>query len=92
MIKEDEFPLEQKSIIIFESFLNQGNQTLELDNDITITYSGGKDTETTDKIEKVLKLGSNSKEIDNIMAKHDTNKDGEIDFTEFLDMMKEIPK
>ena len=45
-----------------------------------------------DEIEKVLKLGSNSKEIDNIMAKHDTNKDGEIDFTEFLDMMKEIPK
>ena len=45
-----------------------------------------------DEIEKVLKLGSNSKEIDNIMAKHDTNKDGEIDFKEFLDMMKEIPK
>ena len=45
-----------------------------------------------DEIEKVLKLGSNSKEIDNIMAKHDTNKDGEIDFNEFLDMMKEIPK
>ena len=42
------------------------------------------------EIEKVLKLGVNSKEIDAIMAKHDTNKDGEIDFKEFLEMMKEI--
>ena len=43
-----------------------------------------------DEIEKVLRLGPNSKEINAIMAKHDTNKDGEIDFKEFLDMMKEI--
>ena len=42
------------------------------------------------EIERVLKLGVNSKEIDAIMAKHDTNKDGEIDFKEFLEMMKEI--
>ena len=42
------------------------------------------------EIEKVLRLGPNSKEINAIMAKHDTNKDGEIDFKEFLDMMKEI--
>ena len=45
-----------------------------------------------DEIEKVLRLGPNSKEINAIMAKHDTNKDGEIDFKEFLEMMKEIPK
>ena len=43
-----------------------------------------------DEIEKVLRLGPNSKEINAIMAKHDTNKDGEIDFKEFLEMMKEI--
>ena len=64
MIKEDEFPLEQKSIIIFESFLNQGNQTLELDNDITITYSGGKDTETTNKIKNILIQSEINKNID----------------------------
>ena len=43
-----------------------------------------------DEIEKVLKLGVNSKEIDSIMAKHDVNKDGEIDFKEFMTMMEEI--
>ena len=42
------------------------------------------------EIEKVLKLGVISKEIDAIMAKHNTNKDGEIDFKEFMKMMKEI--
>ena len=42
------------------------------------------------EIEKVLKLGVNSKEIDAIMAKHDINKDGEIDFKEFMTMMAEI--
>ena len=43
-----------------------------------------------DEIEKVLKLSGNSKEVNAIMAKHDTNKDGEIDFKEFLEMMKEL--
>jgi calcium-dependent protein kinase len=42
------------------------------------------------EIEKVLKESVNAKEIDAIMAKHDTNKDGEIDFKEFMEMMKEI--
>jgi len=42
------------------------------------------------EIEKVLHIDKNSKEIDNIMKKHDKNKDGEIDFEEFLDMMKEL--
>ena len=42
------------------------------------------------EIEKVLKMGAGSKEIEEIMAKHDTNKDGEIDFKEFMEMMKEI--
>ena len=42
------------------------------------------------EIEKVLHIGKHSKEIDEIMSKHDTNKDGEIDFQEFLTMMKEL--
>ena len=43
-----------------------------------------------DEIIKVLKMDKQSKEIDAIMAKHDKNKDGEIDFDEFLTMMKEF--
>ena len=46
--------------------------------------------ETRAEIEKVLHIGKHSKEIDEIMNKHDINKDGEIDFQEFLTMMKEI--
>ena len=42
------------------------------------------------EIEKILHSSKQSKEIDDIMAKHDTNKDGEIDFEEFLKMMKEL--
>jgi len=40
------------------------------------------------EIAKILHLDKNSKEIDNILVKLDTNKDGEIDFEEFLNMMK----
>ena len=40
------------------------------------------------EIGKVLHLDENSKEVDNIIAKLDTNKDGEIDFEEFINMMK----
>ena len=42
------------------------------------------------EIERVLKLGINSKEIEDIMVKNDINKDGEIDFKEFMTMMEEI--
>ena len=45
---------------------------------------------STAEIEKVLHIGKQSKEIDEIMAKHDVNKDGEIDFQEFLALMKEL--
>jgi calcium-dependent protein kinase len=40
------------------------------------------------EIGKVLHLDKNSKEVDNIITKLDTNKDGEIDFEEFINMMK----
>ena len=42
------------------------------------------------EIEKILHSSKHSKEVDAILAKHDTNKDGEIDFQEFLSMMKEL--
>ena len=42
------------------------------------------------EINKVLKMGVDSKELDEIMTKHDMNKDGEIDFKEFMIMMEEI--
>ncbi len=42
------------------------------------------------EIEKILHMDKHTKEIDDIMAKHDKNKDGEIDFEEFLTMMKEF--
>ena len=42
------------------------------------------------EIERVLHSSKQSKEVDSILAKHDTNKDGEIDFQEFLSMMKEL--
>ena len=40
------------------------------------------------EIGKILHLDKNSKEMDNILVKLDTNKDGEIDFEEFINMMK----
>ena len=40
------------------------------------------------EIGKILHVDKNSKEVDNIIAKLDTNKDGEIDFEEFINMMK----
>ena len=42
------------------------------------------------EIEKILHMDKHTKEIDDIMAKHDKNKYGEIDFEEFLTMMKEF--
>ena len=52
--------------------------------------SDGNGKISTSEIEKVLHIGKQSKEIDAIMAKHDANKDGEIDFQEFLALMKEL--
>ena len=42
------------------------------------------------EIGKILHLDKNSKELDNIVVKLDTNKDGEIDFEEFINMMKNV--
>ena len=42
------------------------------------------------EIAKVLGMDKRSKEISKIFEKYDTNKDGEIDFEEFFDMMKDL--
>ena len=36
-----------------------------------------------------MKVELNSEEVDKIFTKYDLNKDGEIDFNEFLNMMKD---
>ena len=42
------------------------------------------------EIAKVLGMDKRSKEISKILEKYDTNKDGEIDFEEFFEMMKDL--
>ena len=42
------------------------------------------------EISKVLGMDKRSKEITKIIEKYDTNKDGEIDFDEFFEMMKDL--
>ena len=42
------------------------------------------------EISKVLGMDKGSKEISKIIEKYDTNKDGEIDFDEFYEMMKDL--
>ena len=64
-IIEDEFPLNIKPITIFESLLQQDNLTIELDNDIAITYSGKKDDDEINyKIKNILIQSENDKNID----------------------------
>ena len=61
----------EKNIYLNEERLREAFNLFDLDKSGKISRS---------EIEKILKLGVISKEIDVIMAKHDTNKDGEIDF------------
>ena len=42
------------------------------------------------EIAKVLGMDKKSKEVSKIIEKYDTNKDGEIDFDEFFEMMKDL--
>ena len=42
------------------------------------------------EIAKVLGMDKRSKEISKILEKYDSNKDGEIDFEEFFEMMKDL--
>ena len=63
-IIEDEFSLDIKPVTIFESLLQQVNLTIELENDVSITYSGKKDDEITSKIKNLLMQYENDKNID----------------------------
>ena len=76
-IIEDEFPLNIKPITIFESLLQQDNLTIELDNDIAITYSGKKDDDEINyKIKNILIQSENDKNIDfsSILEQKELNK------------------
>jgi calcium-dependent protein kinase len=71
----------EKNLYLNEQKLKDAFKLFDADNSGKISRA---------EIEKVLHSSKQSKEIDAIMAKHDTNKDGEIDFQEFLAMMKEL--
>ena len=63
MIIEEEFLHEQKPISIFESLLQQKEPTLNLDKDISISYTESKDIETTTKIKNILINAETNKNI-----------------------------
>jgi calcium-dependent protein kinase len=71
----------EKSVYLNEEKLKDAFKLFDADNSGKISRA---------EIEKVLHMDKQSKEIDAIMDKHDKNKDGEIDFEEFLGMMKEL--
>ena len=71
----------EKNIYLNEEKLKDAFKLFDADNSGKISRA---------EIEKVLHVDKNSKEIDAIMNKHDKNKDGEIDFPEFIAMMKEF--
>ena len=76
-IIEEEFQLEMKPITIFESILKQRNSTIELQNDISITYSRSKDINITEKIKNLLIQNEAGKNIDfdSILNPMDENVD-----------------
>ena len=76
-IIEDEFSLDIKPVTIFESLLQQENLTIELENDVSITYSGKKDDEITSKIKNLLMQYENDKNIDfnSILEQIELNKE-----------------
>ena len=71
----------EKSVYLNEEKLKEAFKLFDSDNSGKISRA---------EIEKVLHVEKNSKEIETIMNKHDKNKDGEIDFQEFLELMKDF--
>ena len=63
-IIEEEFQLNIKPITIFESLLKQKNSTIELRNDVTVTYSSSEDINITSKIKNLLIQSETDKNID----------------------------
>jgi hypothetical protein len=100
-IIEDEFSLDIKPVTIFESLLQQENLTIELENDVSITYSGKKDDEIASKIKNLLMQYENDKNIDfnSILEQielnkenneNDLNNENENDFNNENDEFKKI--
>ncbi len=71
----------EKSVYLNEEKLKDAFKLFDADNSGKISRA---------EIEKVLHMDKHSNEINAIMDKHDINKDGEIDFEEFLGMMKDL--
>ena len=70
----------EKNVYMNEQKLKDAFKLFDADNSGKISKS---------EISKVLNMSMNSKEVENIINKYDLNKDGEIDFKEFMNMMKE---
>ena len=70
MLIEEEFLHEQKPISIFESLLQQKAPTLDLNNDITISYKLSKDINTTTKIKNILIDAGTNKNINFSLIKN----------------------
>ena len=77
MIIENEFPHEQKPILIFESLLQQKTPIINLDEDISISYKESKDIDTTSKIKDILiKAESNTNINFNLIMSQNEENDG----------------
>ena len=72
-----------KSLYLKKEKLKEAFSLFDVDNNGKISK---------EEIAKVLGMNKRSKEIASIFEKYDINKDGEIDFNEFFEMMKDLPE
>jgi len=70
-----------KSLYLQKEKLREAFNLFDVDNSGKISNA---------EIAKVLGMDKRSKEISKILEKYDANKDGEIDFEEFFEMMKDL--
>lgn len=73
----------EKNIFLNEAKLKEAFKLFDIDNSGKISR---------DEIISLLGGDKSSKELDKLFDKYDSNKDGEIDFEEFIHMMKKRPK
>jgi calcium-dependent protein kinase len=69
----------EKNIYLNENKLKEAFKYFDLD---------GNGKINREEIIKILKVTKSSKELNKIMEENDINKDGELDFNEFLKMIK----